>query len=251
MPSHSDYAQALQIYGGACDDVTKRIVQDRTLHMHNMNEAYMAAVRDNMPEEYLSTLEQAMGERSTYNQRKLILDSADLTRHDMKLNQMLGANVGTLSGGGVADNSQNALDGMKFSCMRSNAMYSNFNQKLAQDRALHMHELKALHSMTPSNTATKQILGGFIESRKMNNMSRTNHDASMWASTDMKVTHVLGGGAHQVISYGVEGSAPPRGMSGGGGRKKNSDKLPLHNEEAAKLWGEILNGGGDVMGDVY
>jgi hypothetical protein len=249
MPSHSDYAQALQIYGGACDDVTKRIIQDRALHTQNMSEAYMSALSDNMPEAYLNTIEQAIGERSIYNDRKMIMDAGDLTRHDMKLNQMLGANVGTLSGGGVSDNSRGALDGLKFSCMRSNALYANFNQKLAQDRALHMHELKALHSMTPSGTATKQILGGFIQSRTTNNMSRTTHDASMWASTDTNVTRALGGGAHQVISYGVEGSVP-RHMSGGG-KKKDEGSLPLHNEEAAKLWGEILNGGGDVMGEVY
>lgn len=244
MTSHTNFATALQIYGGACDDVSKRVIQDRTLHMHDLSELYMMALKDRMPQDYLSTVEQAMGERSVYNNRKMMMDAADFTTHDAKMSRVLGANTRALSGGGVVDSSPGALDAMKYSAMRSNAMYANFNQKLSHDRQLHLQELKALHSLTPSGTASKNVLSNFISSRMNNNNSRTQHDANMWASTDMKVSNVLGGGhtARQVLYHGVQGQPVHNQMSGGG--KKHA--MPLHNEEAAQLWGDILNGGGNV-----
>lgn len=257
MTSHSNFARALQIYGGACDDVSKRVIQDRTLHMHDMSELYMMALKERMPTDYISTVEQAMGERSVYNSRKMIMDAADFTAHDRKLNGVMGANVRALSGGGVVDTSRGALDGLKYSAMRSNALYANFNQKLAHDRQLHMQELKALHSVTPSGTASKNILSNFIASRQQNNSSRTHHDAKMWAATDRSVGNVLGGGytAQQVLHHGVEGKLMNHGGGGGGGGGFRggghggdpTHGLPLHNEEAARLWGEILEGGSSMF----
>jgi hypothetical protein len=254
MTSHSDFAKAIQIYGGACDDVSKRVIQDRTLHMHDMGELYMMALKERMPSEYLSTVEQAIGERSVYNTRKMIMDAADFTAHDRKLNGVMGPNMQTLAGGGVVDTSRAALDGMKYSAMRSNALYANFNQKLAHDRELHMQELQALYSVTPSSTASKHVLKNFIASRQQNNNSRTHHDANMWASTDRSVANALGGGytAKEVLYHGVEGKLMQnhsRGGMRGGGHPGGIDThgLPLHNEEAARLWGEILQGGSSVF----
>ena len=122
-------------------------------------------------------------------------------------------------------------------------MLANFNQKLAQDRRFHTQELEALYSATPGNSTCKSVLSKMIQSRHANNKSRTVHDANMWAETDHSVSAALGGGmeAREVLAHGVHGTSPASRMSGGG---RVSDSLPLHNPEAAELWGELLNGGG-------
>lgn len=241
--SHSRYATALGTYNHAIDDVSKRIMQDRALHMQNLNELYIQSLSNNMHGGYVDMVESAIGERSTYNSRKLIHDAADLTMQDRKLNSALQNNRNVLSGGGVVDNSRQALGAMDYSTKRSNALYANFNKKLAQDRKIHMQELKALYSATPTNTACKSVLSSMLTARQQNNASRTHHDANMWAQTDQNVMQALGGGAiaHDVLNYGISQTYNTPRMTGG---SHNTGSLPLHNQEAAELWGDILNGGG-------
>jgi hypothetical protein len=248
MSHHAKYVNALENYNSAINDVTQRIMQDRTLHAHNMNELYIQALAGGEHPDYVSMVEQAVAERSVYNDRKMLLDAADLTVHESKLNQALRHNRGALSGGGVRDASPTALRGLNYAAKRSNALHASFNQKLAHDRAVHEQELEALYSASPSNTACKSALARMIKMRHANNRARTVHDANMWASTDAKVYSELGGGAEamEVIHHGVEGAQTPQ-MRGGGG----DITMPLENPEAAKLWGDIIGQSRDISGGAF
>lgn len=246
MPGHSKYVSALKKYNVAIDDVAQRTMQDRQLHMHNMNELYIQALAGGEHPGYAAMLEQAIGERSIYNERKMIMDAADLTMHESKVGQALGHNRGALTGGAVVDAGAGALRGMSYAARRGNALHASFNQKLTHDRAVHQQELEALYSATPRNSACKSVAGSMVKGRHANNESRTYHDAKMWASTDAGVYAALGGGAEalRVLSHGVEGAHAPR-MRGGA-----DVVMPLENPEAAKLWGDILGQDG-LTGGFY
>lgn len=247
MAPHARYVSALKTLNSSVDDVSSRIMQDRQLHMHNLAEVYMQSLAGGEHDGYVSMLEQAIGERSVYNDRKMILDAADLTAHDKKISQALRHNAGALSGGAVVDVSSSALRGMDYAAKRSNALHASFVQKLTHDRALHQQELEALYSASPSNTACKNILGGMIKRRHANNDARTRHDAKMWAETDASVYTALGGGsdALDVLNHGVDGTIP-QGMRGGG-----DVVMPLENPEAAKLWGDILGQSQGITGGAF
>ena len=205
MPSHGNYASVIQNYDAAVDDVAARVQQDRALHMHDLTSVYMQSIVTGMPSAYLTMMENTIGERSMYNDRKMVLDAADLTMQNKKLTRALGPNAGTLSGGGVADHSHAALRGMHYSAKRSNALHTNFNQKLAHDRSIHSAELNALLNLTPPNTPVGSILRGLVTMRRENNRVRTDHDAQMWARVDSDVGASLGGGgnAAEVLNHGV------------------------------------------------
>lgn len=241
--SHSRYVSALQMLNTSIDDVAHRIMQDRQLHMHNLNEVYMQALAGGEHDGYVSMLEQAIGERSTYNARKMIMDAADMSMHEDKVGQTLRHNVGALSGGAVLDTSSDALRGMNYAAKRGNALHASFLQKLTQDRAVHQQELEALCSATPSNTACKSVLMDMVKRRQGNNKSRTYHDANMWAQMDADVYNALGGGsdAMHVLAHGVHGES-----------KQGGDVvMPLENPEAAKLWGDILAQSGGIKGGSF
>ena len=246
MPGHSNYISALKKYSSAIDDVANRTIQDRQLHMHNMNEVYIQALSGGQHDGYVSMLEHAIGERSIYNQRKMILDAADLTMHETKVNRALSHNRGALSGGAVVDGSSSALRGMDYAAKRGNALHASFNQKLAHDRVVHQQELEALYSATPSNTACKSVLSSMVKARVANNSSRTQHDAKMWANADAGVYSALGGGgaARQVLAHGVNAKTE---MRGGG----DDVVMPLENPEAARLWGDILGQSNGITGGAF
>jgi len=216
MPSHSSLASALNTYSHAIGDLSARVVQDRTLHNHDINRLYMQAVSDNMHGGYLDTLESAINERAKFGVRKDIMDAVDLTAHEQKLNAALGTNQGVLSGGGVTDKSGHALRGMQYAVKRSRDMVENFNSKLAQDRELHRQELNALYAITPNNCPCKTIAGGMVERREVANKARQLHDATAWAEVDAGVGHALNGGG---------------------------DEFQFESGEAAALWEQIQGGG--------
>ena len=245
MPSHRSYASAITTFNGSIDDMSARVQQDRVLHMHDLVSTYMQAVATGMPHKYLSMVEKTIGERSIYNDRKMVLDAADLTMQDTKLSRALGANSRTLSGGGVADTSQGALKGMHYAAQRSNALHANFNQKLAHDRTAHAAEMDALQAATPSGTAVSSVLTNLVNMRSQNNVARTAHDAREWASLDAKVGHALGGGANvaSVLSHGVSATLRASGvntsLSGGGAAVAESSKFHFATSEAAQLWQNV------------
>jgi hypothetical protein len=246
MPSHRNYAAAISKFNESIDDMAARVQQDRVLHMHDLTSTYMQAVTSGMPHEYLSMLEQTIGERSVYNDRKMVLDAADLTMQGTKLNRALGANVGTLNGGGVADNSRQALKGMHYSAQRSNALHANFNQKLQHDRAVHASELEALLTQTPGGSQVASVLTSLVNMRTENNTLRTAHDASRWAELDSYVGHALGGGgnADSVLSHGVNqtlsGGGTNTSLRGGGSSAAlESSNFHFANSDAARLWQQI------------
>lgn len=223
MQSHSSLANALTTYNHAIDDLTARVVQDRTLHKHDMNNLYMQAASEGMHDGYLSTLERAISDRSTYGQGKNIMDAVDLTAHQQKLKSALGHNKRVLSGGGVADNSPRALQGMQYAVRRSRDMVSNFNRKLAQDRELHRQELQALNAITPRNSMAKQLVGGMVERRNEVNAARQLHDATVWAEADAHVAHTLNGGGHM---------------------EEEDEEFQFESDEAAALWDQIQGSNG-------
>ncbi len=235
------YASALQHYNTAIDDVSARVQQDRVLHMHDLTSVYMQAVSTDMPEEYLTMLEKSIGERSIYNDRKLVMDASDLTVQNSKLTGAMGTNARTLSGGGVRDFSREAMAAMHYSAKRSNALHASFNQKLQHDRSVHTSELEALASITPSHTTCGSVLSTLVQMRHENNDARTVHDAGSWADLDAQVMDELGAGRHSadVLSHGLSvtmAASTPR-MSGGGG-----PNFRFANSDAAQLWQNVMYG---------
>ena len=245
MPSHNSYASALQQFNVAIDDVSARVQQDRALHMGDLTNTYMQAIVERMPSAYLTMLETSIGQRNVYNTRKLVFDATDLSVQDAKLSRALGANSGTLSGGGVGDMSRDALKAMHYSAKRSNALHTSFNQKLAHDRTVHAHELAALYNQTPANTNTGRTLASMMSMRATNNLARTSHDAASWADTDMSIGATLGGGgnAREVLSHGVQQTlsdqAAPRRFRGGGGGGRGGN-YRFDSPEAAALWDHVM-----------
>ena len=239
MPSHGSYASALQTYNTSIDDVAARVQQDRTLHMHDLTTTYMHAISSGMPDQYLNMLERTIGERKIYNDRKMVFDAADLTLQNSKLTRALGANKGTLSGGGVHDTSRAALKGMHYSVQRANALYANFNQKLSHDRTVHANELSGILRTTPKATQTASVLKSLINMRETNNANRTLHDARMWADVDSRVGAIMGGGhnATDVINYGVSNT-----LTGGGNNTilKPGSSFHFGSADASKLWQHIM-----------
>jgi hypothetical protein len=205
MPSHQSYVSTIGAYDKAIDDIVARVQQDRTLHMHDLTTTYMHAIQSRMPSNYLSMLESTIGERSTFNNRKLVLDAADLTMQEAKVKHAMGSNFTALAGGSLGDKSHNALKRLHYSAKRSNALFSTFNQKLGHDRQTHLQELKMLVDATPSNTSTKQLLSELYANRLQNNDKRLRHDARAWANVDRTVYGLLGGGinARSVLSHGL------------------------------------------------
>ena len=175
----------------------------------------------------------------------MVLDAADLTVQNRKVTGALGANVGALSGGGVADTSRDALKGMHYSARRGNAMYTNFNQKLAHDRSVHAMELRALLDATPSNSRVASVLTDLVNMRSENNASRTMHDARMWAEVDAQVGQSLGGGgnAADVLNYGVaqtlSGGGANLDLAGGG--MVDSNNYRFGSADAARLWQDVMH----------
>jgi hypothetical protein len=233
MPSHRSYASTLSTFNDAIDDVSARVQQDRVLHMHDLVSTYMQAVSSGMPHEYLSMIEKTIGERSIYNDRKMVLDAADLTMQDAKLSR-------ALRGGGT---SRDALKGMNYANQRSNALHANFNQKLAHDRAVHAAELDALHQATPSGNAVSSVLTNLVNMRTQNNSMRTSHDATQWATLDAQVGQALGGGGNSaaVLNHGISQT-----LSGGGsntslrgGAALESSRFHFANSDAAHLWQQL------------
>lgn len=245
MPVHSNYVSALHVYDSAINDLTARVQQDRVLHMHDLTSAYMQAVASGMSKKYLSMLESTIGERSIYNDRKLVFDAADLSVQEKKLSRALGSNAGALSGGAVVDNSRNALKGMHYSAQRSNALYSSFNQKLAHDRAVHAIELRTLLGATPSNSVVAKVLTDLVNMRTHNNYLRTMHDAREWANVDAQVGQLLGGGrnAEDVVNHGVTQTLSGKRSNT---RITNSGLVDIGNfrfgsDAAARLWQDVVN----------
>lgn len=246
MPSHEKYAKAIRYYDTAVDDISARVQQDRSLHMHDLTNVYMQAIATRMPSEYLTMLETTIGERSIYNDRKMVLDAADLTMQNKKLTNALQQNVNTLTGGGVVDRSGNAMKNMHYAAKRGNAMYANFNQKLAHDRSVHTSELNALLASTPPNTPVAKVLTGLLNMRIKNNATRTAHDAKLWAKLDSQVNHMLGGGnnAADVIKHGVSTTLRGGGnnmvLRGGRNSQAHNSMYRFEGPASAQLWQDVM-----------
>lgn len=237
MPSHQSYVSTIGVYDKAVDDLSARVQQERAMHMHDLTSTYMNAIRNRMPSEYLSLLETTIGKRSTYNDRKLVLDAADLTMQEAKVKNAMGSNFVALAGGSIIDPSHTALKKLHYSAKRSNALLANFHQKLTHDRQTHYNELKMLLDATPQNTPTGELLATIHTDRVQNNNIRTSHDRDMWSNVEQQVNSLLGGGvnANSVLTHGLN-----KTLSGGGADTNLRDAVRnaqfyFNSQDAARL----------------
>ena len=256
--AHRSFVEALHIYGGAIQDISAKLVQDRTLHLHDMNHVYMQAVSSNMHPKYLARVEQAIAERYRYNNRKDRVDASELARHDQRLETALKQNNQVLSGGAIVDNSPEALKDIQYTVKRSEALLANLNEKLARDRDLHQQELHTLHAMTPSDCSCRQVTGGMCARRADVNRSRKAHDVATLKQVKEQVNHVIRGGEDETLYQVMRAHDPVQQHLAGGSKALEGGEhdivedvaepaagVKFQSPEAAALW-EQITGGGDV-----
>jgi hypothetical protein len=196
MSLATNYASALHQYDQQVWNTQQKMMQERSLHSQDLVNTYMEAVLSGVPSNYLSMIEAMIADRSAYNTRKMLLDAAELTKHQAKLKAALGAQVGVLSGGAVAlsggASSKSAIKSFDYAGKRSNALLSSMYTKLSHDRSVHMHELNNLHAEEMKlsggqSTAFSTMLSSLINDRRTFNARKTALDAGQWTALQSNV----------------------------------------------------------------
>ena len=204
----SNYANLLQHYNSTAWNLLQKIQQDRGVHMSEMSNVYMEAVRAGLPDGFLSMVEHMIADRSTYNQRKTVLDGSEMSKHSMKVSAALGPHSDVLTGGasqlaGGGHYDRKTLKGMDYATQRYNALVYNLNKKLAHDRSVHFSELRNVHreaARLNGGADFTAMLANMVGNRATFNARKTAYDAAEWAeleaaATDMGAGHVLQAGA--------------------------------------------------------
>jgi len=206
MPRTQGLANASQAFYSNIWNVAAKIQQDRSLHLHEMDNLYMEACLHEMPDQFLSLLEATIADRSTYNARKTVLDAVELSSHDSKMVDALGANEGVLRGGGVQARGHSAKQGLKYATSRSAALLDNLHRKLMHDRSLHHQELSNLYMEGVRNDLPSSYMGmmeGMLHDRKVYNTRKTSLDAAQWAEVDAYAAENLGSMAAGQLAGGA------------------------------------------------
>ena len=199
MTKISKYADTVQAYNSAIDNVSANIQQDRSLHLADLTNIYMEAALTDAPAPVMSLLEQVITDRDTFSQRKLVLDAAELTQHEQKLSRALGDNVGTLAGGSrdLIVNNHEAKKAMAYAAERSNALLYNMYKKLSHDRSIHEQELNNIYLETMKvsgrNNFTSMI-EHMMDDRKTYNSRKMALDAGLWAQVENFAKDNIGSG---------------------------------------------------------
>jgi hypothetical protein len=215
MPHPTGYANALQHYNSALTNLETKIQQDRQLHMHEMTNVYMEAVRSGVPHSYLTMVESMISDRDAFSARKTVLDAAEMTAHDNKLETALQQNSGVLRGGarGLEADGRSAKKGLEYAAKRSNALLYNLHKKLHHDRSLHHQELGNLYTeaarLGGRRTAFASMLENMVRDRQMFNARKTALDAAQWAQVENLVESNAG---HKVLQAGAD---VPSALQGG------------------------------------
>jgi len=240
MSSSQDYAVSLKEYNDTINELSARTQQERQLHMFDLTDIYLDAAQNNLSPSKMRQLESLIGERAIYNDRKLVMDAADLTRQHQKMTSFLGSEASrtVLSGGYAHDTSRAMMKNMKTMAQRSNALHAVFQQKLAHDRTVHEHELNDVMNIVQGHP-TANIVASMASERSGINASHDVHDSNAWAKFDMKIKHLLGGGknARAVTEYGVNST-----LKGGA----NSNQYRFSTNDASYLWQTSFGASGMV-----
>jgi hypothetical protein len=204
----SNYANLLQHYNSAAWNLLQKIQQDRGVHMSELSNVYMEAVRSGLPDGFLSMVEHMIADRSTYNSRKTILDGSEMSKHAMKVSSALGPHSDVLTGGasglaGGGHHNGKTVKAMDYAAKRYNALVYNLNKKLAHDRSIHFSELRNVHreaTRLAGGGDFAEMLSTMVGNRATFNARKTAFDAAQWAeletaATDMGCGHVLHAGA--------------------------------------------------------
>lgn len=240
MAAHQKYVSSIQFYDNAIEDMAARIQQDRSLHMHDLTSIYTNAVSTRLPPAYLTMMESVIGNRSIYNDRKLVMDAADLSVNESKIRNAMGANFTALAGGSINNATYDGLKGLHYSAQRCNALLSNFQQKLAHDRELHTMELKSVVDALPASSQAQTIASNLYNARLQSNNTRMMSDAKLWRSVETNVNQILGGGkaARRVLTHGVRDT-----LQGGASttlydmmKHLNTPAFKFSNPDAARLY---------------
>lgn len=135
-----------------------------------------------------------------------------------------------------------------------NSAIFNVEQKLAQDRGLHMHELtnvymEAVNADMPTNYLN--MMENVISSRSAFNDRKTTLDAMEWSTHDAKIKKALG--ANQAVlsggATGIQGHASSRAFEYAGARsnallynlyRKLAHDRSLHTQELENCYAESV-----------
>jgi hypothetical protein len=216
MPSREAYTNALNEYRGAINDAAASLQQGRALHMHDLVNIYVNTLHTG-DTKAVAAMEAVIGQRSIFNERKLVFDAADLTVHDVKVQHAVG---------------KNAVKGGHYGARRSNALLHVMHKKIVDDRDHHIKELQGLTAGVLAGGGCG--CGDAAAQRKVDNAGRGEHDDQRMAATQANVKRLLGGGANAADVL--------RGGGGGGGGVRatcDDENQVFRSREAAELWTEI------------
>jgi hypothetical protein len=125
---------------GDAHDVIVRLTQERALHAQDLARLYIHALHDHPGTPYAEKLEAVLAARDASNQKKMVVDAANMAHALQRLHDHLDA-------------------------------------ALEKERNTYTGELEALRALAPSNTHCEKVLLAMIEARKTNNATRSSHDA--------------------------------------------------------------------------
>lgn len=277
MTKISKYADTVQAYNSAIENVSANIQQDRSLHMSDLCNVYMEAALTQAPDGIMTMMEEIISDRSDFSDRKLVLDAAELTMHEQKLAKSLKQNTGVLSGGSrdIVISDHEAKKAMAYAAERSNALLYNMYKKISHDRSIHQQELNNIYFESLKVAGPNQftsMLENMIEDRKVFNSRKMALDAGLWAQTENFVKDNIG---RSVLKAGADGKIrggkrslklKPMKLDVGGQSfdvpppKKPSKKgffmtcgkknERFENAQAAEMWRTLMNSRDTTCGQV-
>lgn len=159
---------ALQLYSDANIDAIIRVSQDRALHIQDLARIYIQALHDQHTQDIcVTSIEDALAQRDTCNERKLVLDAANMGKHERKM--------------GMRD--------VDYALDRSKRFHADTCEKLRRDRDMHTQELYTLARCLAKDAPCRQVIDTLIRERVKNNASRNKYDEQQCTQLEAYFQH--------------------------------------------------------------
>jgi hypothetical protein len=176
-----------RIYNSGVDSLMNRTQVNRTIHMRDLQQVYMNGLKHRANNSFLTMMENMIAERDVFNTNKMVMDAADLSHHEQRVNAKR-----HLSGGTT------------YASKRYNQLYVNALQKLTHDRSIHTQEMQQVLASTPPGPL-KQFVHTLTNERAVQNNIQMKRDAHEWDELEHRVRKVLGNSQYtqNVLDSGV------------------------------------------------